>query len=48
MAEKVEKGWAVRVGILRFAQDDGKNKDRKAEADSSAGLRNDDKRAKQK
>jgi hypothetical protein len=37
------KGWrcSVYLWILRFAQDDGKNKDRKKAADSSAALRND-------
>jgi hypothetical protein len=41
-------GCSVCLGIRRFAQDDGKNEDGKAEADSSAGLRNDDKKAKRK
>jgi hypothetical protein len=47
VAGEVERlGCSVCLGIRRFAQDDGKNKDGKAEADSSARLRNDDKKAK--
>jgi hypothetical protein len=49
VAGEVERlGCSVCLGIRRFAQDDGKNKDGKAEADSSARLRNDDKKAKRK